>query len=556
MEYKVKRSDDLEHGLFGNVGAKLGSTWEKHKYIAKQKAGDGYRYFYSQAELAAAKAKQTGQKIAKTAKTGTQKVASTAKAGVASVKRTAKKASDVVSGKYINDVDSAIAKKKSVSTAGNKIHGVAYNQYWDAKNQLETNRDNMDAATIRKLEKQKNDAHEILNRNWDKAYKNYSDYKDAERARDRDSAYQVSKKIQDTKEKIKAVSDKIKKTTDVITGKYAKDVDSKYDRYDEDLHKRWDKDLDQANRKWAAYDKGDEKAYKNADEAGKKSSEVRKQDLDALSSLGKEKLTKEYKLSKSISNSLREAELFIDKGKKAASKFLSNAKEAGGNALNIASDKVKGLANKGKSAVSKFLSYSSDVDKKAEAYDQASTRAGNQKKYDVAEKLQNKANEAEEEKSSFKYKASKAISSTPDALNKGKAAASKLFSSAKSTADNVVKEAGKQVDLAKNAVDEAKWERALKNSINTQQNKLDDIDKKISNYHKKADKDPEYAENNAGYIEALAKERDSVSKELARVRNQYIDWTNGDKYWYELTPGSSKTKKVTSTERKDRIKNR
>ena len=36
MQYRVIRTEDLEHGLFNKAGAKLGSTWDKHKYIAKQ----------------------------------------------------------------------------------------------------------------------------------------------------------------------------------------------------------------------------------------------------------------------------------------------------------------------------------------------------------------------------------------------------------------------------------------------------------------------------------------------------------------------------------------
>ena len=63
MQYRVIRTEDLEHGLFSKAGAKLGSTWDKHKYIAKQKVGDGYRYFYSQAELAAAKVRNAGQRV-------------------------------------------------------------------------------------------------------------------------------------------------------------------------------------------------------------------------------------------------------------------------------------------------------------------------------------------------------------------------------------------------------------------------------------------------------------------------------------------------------------
>lgn len=70
MQYKIRRVDPpgrdaLEHGLFGNKGgAQKGSTWDNHLYIARQKVGDGWRYFYTQAELRAAQAKQAGQKAA------------------------------------------------------------------------------------------------------------------------------------------------------------------------------------------------------------------------------------------------------------------------------------------------------------------------------------------------------------------------------------------------------------------------------------------------------------------------------------------------------------
>ncbi|MBP5596087.1 MAG: hypothetical protein J6Y02_11945 [Pseudobutyrivibrio sp.] len=66
MQYKIRRVDPpardaIEHGLFGKGGAKLGSTWDNHLYIARQKMANGWRYFYSQAELRAAQAKQAGQ---------------------------------------------------------------------------------------------------------------------------------------------------------------------------------------------------------------------------------------------------------------------------------------------------------------------------------------------------------------------------------------------------------------------------------------------------------------------------------------------------------------
>lgn len=100
MDYRIKRvgqSDELEHALFGigkkksssssgsgsgQQGAKKGSTWSNHLYIARQKAGDGWRYFYSQAELQAAKAKGAAKQAAKN-------VGDTARKGLATVKRSA-----------------------------------------------------------------------------------------------------------------------------------------------------------------------------------------------------------------------------------------------------------------------------------------------------------------------------------------------------------------------------------------------------------------------------------------------------------------------------------
>ena len=70
MQYKIRRVDPpgrdaIEHGLFGNKGgAQKGSQWDNHLYIARQKVGDGWRYFYSQAELRAAQAKQAGKQAA------------------------------------------------------------------------------------------------------------------------------------------------------------------------------------------------------------------------------------------------------------------------------------------------------------------------------------------------------------------------------------------------------------------------------------------------------------------------------------------------------------
>lgn len=137
MQYKIIRTEyreePIEHALFGKKGgAQKGSTWDNHKYIARQKTGDTWRYFYSQAELAAAKAKQTGQKATNQAKAGVAKV----KKAVADTKRYA---SDVnnTRNRYkeaLQKTSDLITNARDRSTkAGNEARNMAFGASMSSK---------------------------------------------------------------------------------------------------------------------------------------------------------------------------------------------------------------------------------------------------------------------------------------------------------------------------------------------------------------------------------------------------------------------------------------
>ena len=133
MQYRVIRTEDLEHGLFNKAGAKLGSTWDKHKYIAKQKVGDGYRYFYSQAELAAAKAKKAGATISNVAKSGVASVKRTASTAADSVKTGISAAKKNISDlrNYHTDVLNRYDRYAKEFSTRSRLHGEYYNTIHD-----------------------------------------------------------------------------------------------------------------------------------------------------------------------------------------------------------------------------------------------------------------------------------------------------------------------------------------------------------------------------------------------------------------------------------------
>lgn len=132
MEYRVKRRDEgrdaIEHGLFGNKGgAKLGSTWDNHLYIARQKVANGWRYFYDEAELRAAQAKQAGRKAANAV--SNSRVGQAAQnAGRKIQSSTNQTIRRINNSKY---GDAARSVKAKASNAYNKVKDVATGRYDD-----------------------------------------------------------------------------------------------------------------------------------------------------------------------------------------------------------------------------------------------------------------------------------------------------------------------------------------------------------------------------------------------------------------------------------------
>lgn len=187
MEYRIKRvgqNDELEHALFGlgkkksssgsssgsgQQGAKKGSTWSNHLYIARQKAGDGWRYFYSQAELQAAKAKGAAKSAAK-------KVGDTAKKGVASVKRSA---ADLKG--YAADVNNTRNRYKEAINKENRQALNAFQRGINAENEYNFNRASAFAiaAAGSGAAKKHNDEYETYKERRDAAYEKMNNSYDA-----------------------------------------------------------------------------------------------------------------------------------------------------------------------------------------------------------------------------------------------------------------------------------------------------------------------------------------------------------------------------------------
>lgn len=93
--YAVVRSgqgDYLEH-IFG-FGSRKGSERKNHKYVARVKEGDSYRYFYSHAEYAAYQAKQAADAVGGAAKTAAGTVGNAAKIAAGAVGGAAKTVAD------------------------------------------------------------------------------------------------------------------------------------------------------------------------------------------------------------------------------------------------------------------------------------------------------------------------------------------------------------------------------------------------------------------------------------------------------------------------------
>lgn len=164
MQYRIIRTkpptDAIEHGLFGNHkgGAKLGSTWDNHLYIARQKTATGWRYFYNQAELRAAQAKQSGQQL-------TKKAASTVKTGAATVKRavqnapsnarsTASSVRNSIKNASVGIRSGLSSAKKTAENTVNSVRSAASDKAAKAKNVLS-------GQYAKDVNKRLNDSHTI-----------------------------------------------------------------------------------------------------------------------------------------------------------------------------------------------------------------------------------------------------------------------------------------------------------------------------------------------------------------------------------------------------------
>ena len=125
--YAVRRDgqdDHLEH--FFGFGSKKGSERKNHKYVARVKEGDSYRYFYSHAEYAAYLAGSAAKGAAGAAKSAAGAVGGAAKSAAGAVGGAAKSAGKAVSG-AANDA------YESVLNATNAKVREAGKNYKDAK---------------------------------------------------------------------------------------------------------------------------------------------------------------------------------------------------------------------------------------------------------------------------------------------------------------------------------------------------------------------------------------------------------------------------------------
>lgn len=124
--YAVVRSgqgDYLEH--FFGFGSKKGSERKNHKYVARVKEGDSYRYFYSHAEYAAYQAKQAAGAVGGAAKTAAGAVGGAAKTAAGAVGNAAKTAAGAVGGAAKSVADkSGLSKLHEANSA--MAEGIGY----------------------------------------------------------------------------------------------------------------------------------------------------------------------------------------------------------------------------------------------------------------------------------------------------------------------------------------------------------------------------------------------------------------------------------------------
>lgn len=279
MQYKIRRvnppaRDAIEHGLFGKGGAQKGSTWDDHLYIARQKVGDGWRYFYSQAELRAAQAKQAGGQLKRNATVA-------AKSGVASAKRVVKNAP--------NNIRSGISSAKNAirSTPGN-IRTAASSAKTRAENTINSVRSAAsDTAAKTKNVLSGQYAKDIDNRIDQIAKDGYDEnghktmtingedveeYRDLSNKRNKSLTYKISDGVNKSLNAVKDASDKGKAFLDNAVGK-AKNTDA-YDKAREAATKAADKAQAAADKAMKAAERAREIASKALDNAKNASSDV------------------------------------------------------------------------------------------------------------------------------------------------------------------------------------------------------------------------------------------------------------------------------------------
>lgn len=331
MEYKIIRTEQseepIEHALFGKKGgAQKGSTWDNHKYIARQKMTNGWRYFYSQAELAAAKAKQTGQKAASA-------VGNAAKKGAANVKRSAADLKGYA-GKVNSDRNrykEALKKSSDMITsahdrrtkAGDRVRGAEFGSTVSKKLA-----DSLDAASKESMSKLKIFTAKKEKEAADSARKDANEYQ-------RIRAEEFKKESNADKAEARAISNYL-------------DIKNKAEAYEDNVNKVKYGLSTALNKADKAIDKGKSAA------------------------------------SKLLSNAKSASSDAIDKGKKAVTSLLDYSKSAASDAVNkvkkVASDidtdiyNAKVNAHNKKAAKEAVSYYESNLKKAAEKYQSAAEK--------------------------------------------------------------------------------------------------------------------------------------------------------------------------------------
>lgn len=272
MQYKIRRvnpsgRDALEHGLFGNKGgAQKGSTWDNHLYIARQKVGDGWRYFYSQAELRAAQAKQAGGQLKRNA-------TAAVKSGVASAKRAVRNAPDNI--------------RTGISSAKNTIRTTASSARTSASNALNSARTTAAKAKnvlsgqyAKDVDKRYNDSQTTVEGTYGGGKRMLSTTVHDQEAFDKalkDSqklTYKISDGINRTLSSVKDASDKGKDFLDRATKPVADKAQTAVDKAREAATKAADKAQVAADKAMKAAEKAREIANKALDNAKNASSDA------------------------------------------------------------------------------------------------------------------------------------------------------------------------------------------------------------------------------------------------------------------------------------------